>query len=111
MDVAQILNRGAFVGSSQPPSVKMAHEDMHVACSTDSPSMGDPSPSAQGLHHAAGQQHGHNVSAADGFFDRDQQADHHSDHSHHHDSSVRSISITCPGQIDLTRSVELSNIL
>ncbi len=130
LDISQILNRGAFVGSSQPPSLQMFHQNMHIDSShashpsptvngnasqhvnaagmTSSPQsseghQADPATSAN--HQAPAHQHDDETVAAGSDRHGQQHAHSHGDHDHHHDSSVRSISINYPGQVDLTRSV------
>ena len=108
LDISEILNRNAFVGSSQPPSLQALTVDQ----TTDSPN-----PQATSDHdhkltvsssasakadaaqtHKAGQ-HQHLE------LDHDQHNhDAYAHHSHSHDNAVRSVSISCPGEVELERS-------
>ena len=115
MDITQILDQGAFVGSSQPPS-------LHAVGEVLSADVADQSQQAPATHAAqsanfdksdrltassggssskegvAGQHSG------DGAAVQKLNSQHgHTHHGHHHDSSVRSVSITHPGQIDMPR--------
>lgn len=115
MDIAQILDQGAFVGSSQPPSLHAVGEVLSAEVADQSQqapasraegsadvdksdgltASGGRSSSTEGF---AGQ-HSHDSAAA-----QKQDSQHgHTHHSHHHDNSVRSVSITHPGQIDMPR--------
>lgn len=114
MDIAQILDQGAFVGSSQPPSLQAVGEVLNAdvadkrhqipASHAEQPAHSDKgggltaSGGSNSKEHAAGH-HTHDAAALQ------KQNSHHGDahHSHHHDSSVRSVSITHPGQVDMPR--------
>jgi G3E family GTPase len=145
LNVAQILNRNAFVGSSQPPSLQMLHDNMHLGPShtphdtqpaatgnesdmqqTSAASVGhnaqphdshSSSETAGSDHQAANQQHGGQGQSA-GSSNGSQGHNHqhpishdHTGHAHQHDSSVRSISITCPGEVDMIRSVSSASLM
>ena len=114
MDIARILDQGAFVGSSQPPSLQAVGEVLaadvadqshqtpafHVEKSAHSGKGGSLTASggSNSKEGAAGQHTG------DAAALQKQNSHHgHAHHSHHHDSSVRSVSITHPGQIDMPR--------
>lgn len=138
LDVAQILNRNAFVGSSQAPSLQMLHDNMHLGPShkphdiqpvatsnesgmqqTSAASVGhnaqpydshNSSEAAGSDHQAAKQQHvgdqGQSAGSSSGSHGHSHQhamSHDHTSHAHQHDSSVRSISITCPGELDMIR--------
>ena len=140
LNVAQILNRNAFVGSSQPPSLQMLHDNMHLGSShmphdtqpvatgnesnmqqTSAASVGhDAQPhdsrsssEAAGFdHQAANQQHGGDQgqsagssNGSQGHYHQHPMSHDHASHAHQHDSSVRSISISCPGEVDMIRSI------
>ncbi|KAL0048912.1 hypothetical protein WJX82_002154 [Trebouxia sp. C0006] len=82
LNVAQILNRNAFVGSSQPPSLQMLQDNMHLG-SLHTPH--DIQPAATGnesnMQQTGAASAGHNAQPCD---------------SH-------SISISCPGEVDMIR--------
>ncbi|KAA6419012.1 MAG: hypothetical protein FRX49_10975 [Trebouxia sp. A1-2] len=138
LNVAQILNRNAFVGSSQPPSLLTLHDNMHLGPShaphdiqpvatsdgggmqqSGAASVGHnaqlhnshrSSEAASSDHQAANQQHGdHQEQSPDssngthGHSHQHPMSHDHAGHAHQHDSSVRSISITCPGEMDMIR--------
>ena len=146
LDVAQILNRNAFVGSSQPPSLQMLHDNMHLGPShkphdiqpvatsnesgmqqTSAASVGhnaqpydshNSSEAAGSDHQAAKQQHvgdqGQSAGSSNGSHGDSHQhpvSHDHTSHAHQHDSSVRSISITCPGELDMIRSVSAASVM
>lgn len=112
MDIAQILNQGAFMGSSHPPSLQAVREVLNAD--------GADQNHAQGSHatqHAkpdidvsllssggTGNEGAARPRTHDGTTVQNQHS--HSGHGHHnhqHDSSVRSVSITQPGQVDMPR--------
>ncbi|DBA77581.1 hypothetical protein WJX77_001399 [Trebouxia sp. C0004] len=138
LSIAQILNRNAFVGSSQPPSLEMLHDNMHLGPShtphdiepvatgnesdmqqVSAASVGHnarpcdnhrSSEAAGSDHQAANQQRGGDQGQSAGSRNGSHGHSHqhptshdHAGHAHQHDSSVRSISITCPGEVDMTR--------
>ena len=146
LDVAQILNRNAFVGSSQPPSLEMLHDNMHLGPShmphdiqpaiisnesgmqqTGAASVGHSaqpcdshrsSEAAGPDHQAANQQRGGDQEQSAGSSNGSQGHNHqhplshdHVGHAHQHDSSVRSISITCPGEVVMIRSVSSASLM
>ena len=105
LDIAQILNRGAFVGSSQPPSLQTAKQitdlnGLEIASAHNhqpASSSAIVEQSDDVISQAADtQQHQH-----DGHGKLDEQEQEH--HHHHHDNAVRSVSVTCPGKVELTR--------
>ncbi len=146
LNVAQILNRNAFVGSSQPPSLQMLHDNMHLGPShtphdiqpvatgneSDMQQIGAASAghnaqpcdsnrsseTAGSDHQAANQQHsgdqGQSAGSSNGSHGHSHQhptSHDHAGHAHQHDSSVRSISITCPGEVDMIRSVSSASVM
>ena len=113
MHIAQILDQGAFVGSSRPPSLHAvgevlnadaanqsqqapaSHSEQSANCdNNDGLTASGGGSSKEG---AAGQQ------TCDGPAVQKQNSQHAHSHHHHHDSSVRSVSIMHPGQIDMPR--------
>lgn len=146
LNIAQILNRNAFVGSSQPPSLQMLPDNMplgpsHMPHDIQPAATGNESDmqqiaaasvghnakpfgshrSSEGAdsdHQAANQQHsgdqGQSASSSNGSHGHSHQhpmSHDHAGHAHQHDSSVRSISITCPGEVDMIRSVSSASVM
>lgn len=112
MDVAQLLDQGAFMGSSHPPSLEAVGQvlkadiaDQSQASGSHGAQLAKPDTcgnlSSCGGH---GKENGAGQHAQDGSAVQHQHS--HPGHSHYsdqHDSSVRSVSITQPGQVDMVR--------
>ena len=106
LDISQILNRGAFVGSSQPPSLQTAKQITNLngleisSTHNTQPAFSSVSSkqSDDNISQAADTQQHQHV----GHQKHDEQEREH--HHHHHDNAVRSVSVTCPGKVELTRS-------
>lgn len=114
MDIAQILDQGAFLGSSQPPSLQAVGEVLNA-------DVADQRPQTPASHEEqpAHSDKGGSLTASGGSNSKEDAAGQHTGdaaalqkqnshhgqahHSHHHDSSVRSVSITYPGQVDMPR--------
>ena len=111
MDISSILNQGAFLGSSQPPSLQSVnqvldlnnsnqhHQAPTVNAQEATPADADNSSAgpSSSTHQHAGAQHAHGAEKMHSH------SHDHEHHSHQHDSSVRSISIVSQGQIDVLR--------
>ena len=114
INIAQILDQGAFVGSSQPPSLHAVGEVLDADAANQSQSA-----PASHAERSAGSDNSDGLTASDGSTSKesaarqhtgddaaakrqDNQQDH-AHHSHHHDNSVRSVNITHPGQVDMPR--------
>ena len=113
MDIAQILDQGAFVGSSQPPSLQAVGEVLsadqshqkaavsHAEQPEQSDKRTDLTASGGSANQDAAGQHTHDDTAVQNTHSPAHNHDSHQ--SHQHDSSVRSVSITHPGQVDMPR--------
>lgn len=113
INIAQILDQGAFVGSSQPPSLHAVGEVLDA----DAANQSQPAPASH-AERSAGSDNRDGLTASGGSTKesaarhhtgddaavkrQDNQQDH-AHHSHHHDNSVRSVNITHPGQVDMPR--------
>lgn len=106
MDISSILNQGAFLGSSQPPSLDSVNQvlnlkdtnQQHQAPTVDVQEA-TPADADNGLAGPGSSHHQH----ANGAAKTHSHSHDHEHHSHQHDSSVRSISIVCQGEVDMSR--------
>lgn len=114
MDIAQILDQGAFVGSSQPPTLQAVGEVLNAdvadqrhqppASENEQPAHSDKGGSLTASGGSSSKEDAVRKHTGDAAALQKQNSHHgHTHHSHHHDSSVRSVSITHPGQVDMAR--------
>lgn len=115
MDIAQILDQDAFVGSSQPPSLHaagkvlsadVANQSQQAPASHAEQSSSDKNDglTASGRSSSSSSEGAAGQHTRDGPAVQKQNSQHaHTHHSHQHDSSVRSVSITHSGQVDMSR--------